>query len=193
MKTGLGIYRKLRKLNAYWNLFRFNYRKIILGFDVANNFIKKLDKISVQLILEKNGATIGKNCDIESGLIFHNCQNYTNLITGNNCHIGKNCFFDMRDKIVIYDNVVISMGVSFITHIDMIKSKLNYYFPSQSNPINVKSEAYIGANATILKGVIIKEKGFVAAGSIVNKNVESFQIVGGVPAKVIKHLPKEKI
>ena len=118
MKTGLGLSRKTRKLFIWWTFFQFQWKKKVLGFDIANQFLPKVDKHSIQLILRKNGATIGKDCDIETGLIFHNCKNYSNLIIGDNCHIGKNCFFDLRDKLEIGDNVVISMQCTFLTHID---------------------------------------------------------------------------
>jgi len=101
MKTGFGTQKKLRLLNVYFNLFSFKVRRNLLGFDVANQFMQRVDKSSIQLILKRYGATIGKNCDIETGLIFHNCKDYSNLIIGNNCHIGKNCFFDLQDKVTI--------------------------------------------------------------------------------------------
>ena len=53
--------------------------------------------------------------------------------------------------------------------------------------------ARIGANATILPGVTIGEDGLVGAGSIVNKNVPARKIAVGVPARVIKDVPKEQL
>ncbi len=186
IKTGLGISRKIKTLISYINLFRFTIRKVFLGFEYANIFIKTVDKHSVQLILYKNGATIGKNCDIESGLTFHNCKDYSNLIIGNNCHIGKNCFFDLRDKIIIKDNVVISMQNTFITHIDMSKSEISNIYSPKSKSIIIHSNSYIGANSTILMGVEIEKSSFIAAGSLINKDVNSNTMVGGIPAVVIK-------
>lgn len=188
MKTGLGLYRKCRMIYAYVNLFRFGFRKNLLGFDVANQFIQRTDKISIQLILKKNGAKIGGNCDIESGLTFHNCSDYSNLIIGNNCHVGKNCFFDLRDKVVIEDNVVVSMQCSFITHIDISKSSLSEIFPQKQMPIELKSNCYIGARSTILMGIIIGRDGFVASGATVTEDVPLNTMVGGIPAKIIKKL-----
>lgn len=53
-------------------------------------------------------------------------------------------------------------------------------------PIEIKDDVWIGANAIILPGVIIGEGAVVGAGSLVNKNVEPFSIVVGVPAKKIR-------
>jgi len=186
MKTGLGIKRKFRILFSYYNLFHFWLRKIFIGFDYANLLLQNVDKYSVQLILKKYGAVIGENCDIETGLIFHNCVNYKNLIIGDNCHIGKNCFFDLRDKIEIGSNVVISMHCNFITHIDISKSNLNKVYPPRQAPIIVKNNVYIGVRSTILMGVVLHENCFIAANSLVIHDVEPNTMVGGVPAKIIK-------
>jgi UDP-2-acetamido-3-amino-2,3-dideoxy-glucuronate N-acetyltransferase len=49
----------------------------------------------------------------------------------------------------------------------------------------VKKGASIGANATIICGVTIGEFAFVGAGSVVNKDVKSFSLVAGNPARHI--------
>ena len=188
MKTGLGLYKKYRILYAYLNLSRFWIRNQILGFDVANQFLQRVDKISVQIILKNNGASIGKDCDIETGLIFHNCKDYSNLIIGNNCHIGKNCFFDLRDTITIGNNVVISMQCTFITHVDLNKSTLCKKYPSHSSAMNIKDNSYLGARVTILEDVQIGKNVIVAAGAVVVKNIEDDVLIGGVPAIVLKKI-----
>ena len=53
--------------------------------------------------------------------------------------------------------------------------------------VTLCGDNWVGANATILKGVIIGEGAIVAAGSLVINDVPSYAIVGGVPAKVIKY------
>ncbi|MFC2151948.1 acyltransferase [Bacteroidota bacterium] len=186
MKTGLGLYRKYRMLYAYLNLFRFWMRNFFGGFDIANQFLQRVDKFSIQLILKKHGAKIGANCDIETGLIFHNCKNYSNLIIGNNCHIGKNCFFDLRDKLIIHNNVVISMQCSFITHIDLSKSELSKKYPSKQSPIIIKNNCYVGARSSVFMGVELGMNSIIAAGSTVPINAEQNSLIGGVPAKFIK-------
>ena len=188
MKTGLGIQRKFKALHAYINLLRFRFLEIMLGFDSANVFLQSLEKNSLLLVLKRNGAVIGSDCDIETGLVFHNCENYSNLIVGNNCHIGKNCFFDLRGKVVIEDNVVISMKSTFITHQDLNNSRLKVLMPAEKNGIIVGNDSYVGANSTILQGVEIHSCSVVAAGAMVTKDVPERTMVGGVPARVIKKI-----
>ena len=185
---GYGILKLLRRASLKWNLAEFCLRKNIFGFDNANAFFRRLDKNAMIPILKANGAIIGKNCDIESPLIFHNCNDFSNLIIGNNCHIGKNCFFDLRGRIYIEDNAVISMQTTIITHMDLGTSSLSLIYPPTFKNVILKKNCYLGANSTILMGVTIGERCFVSAGSIVNKNVESDILVGGIPAKELKKL-----
>jgi len=170
-------------LNVSLIIFNFYIRKTLFGFANAALFLARVDKNAIIPLLKKNGASIGEKCDIETGLTFHNCINFSNLSIGNNCHIGKNCFFDLREKVNIGDNVVVSMLNTFITHIDMSKSNLSKVYKSNSKPITVKNNSYLGACCTVLMGVVIEEDAFVAAHSLVNKNVEKKTVVGGIPVK----------
>lgn len=54
-------------------------------------------------------------------------------------------------------------------------------------PIIVKDDVWIGYNSTILSGVTIGQGAIVAAGSLVTRDVAPYCIVGGHPAKLIKH------
>lgn len=49
----------------------------------------------------------------------------------------------------------------------------------------IEDGVWIGCNATILPGVTIGKNAVIGAGAVVTKNVESYAIVGGVPAKKI--------
>lgn len=51
----------------------------------------------------------------------------------------------------------------------------------------IKSDAWIGMNATIMPGVTIGEGAIIAAESVVIKNVEPYTVVAGNPAKKIKN------
>ena len=54
-------------------------------------------------------------------------------------------------------------------------------------PIVVEDDVWIGTRVMILSGVRIGQGAIIAAGSVVNKDVPPYAIVGGVPAKVIKY------
>jgi maltose O-acetyltransferase len=61
---------------------------------------------------------------------------------------------------------------------------------SKEQPIEIGDDVWIGARAIVMPGVKIGEGAIIAAGSVVTKNVESYNIVGGSPATVIKIRPE---
>lgn len=160
-------------------------RIFLIGWDSVNDRISTISKSNLIFVMRLLGAKIGKDCDIESGIRFHNAKGYQKLTIGTNCHIGKDCFFDLRDEVVIENNVVISMQCTFITHIDMSKSELSSKYKSSSDKIVIGNNVYIGVQSTILKGVNLSSNVVIGAMSLVNKSVSEGEVVLGVPAKVI--------
>lgn len=65
--------------------------------------------------------------------------------------------------------------------------KIPYDEVSIYKPVIIKDFVWIGANVTILPGVIIGEGAVVGGGSVITKNVPDFAVVGGNPAKIIKY------
>ncbi|QVL35727.1 N-acetyltransferase [Aminirod propionatiphilus] len=57
----------------------------------------------------------------------------------------------------------------------------------------LKKGARIGANATLLPGIVIGEDALVAAGSVVTKDVPPRTIVVGTPARVLRPVPEEQL
>ena len=55
-------------------------------------------------------------------------------------------------------------------------------------PIVLGKNVWVGSNSTILQGVTIGDNAVVGAGAVVTKDVPENTIVGGVPAKVIRHI-----
>jgi acetyltransferase-like isoleucine patch superfamily enzyme len=51
----------------------------------------------------------------------------------------------------------------------------------------IEDGVWVGSDVTILDGVTIGANAVIAAKSLVNKDVPSFSIVAGIPAKVIKY------
>jgi acetyltransferase-like isoleucine patch superfamily enzyme len=111
-----------------------------------------------------------------------------NLTVGTGVSIHQLCYIDATGGIDIGDNVMISHGVTILssTH-NTIETNIPMKLQGTSNSsVTVCNDVWIGAKATILLGVNVGCGAIVAAGAVVNHDVEPYSVVGGVPARVIK-------
>lgn len=59
-------------------------------------------------------------------------------------------------------------------------------------PVIIGNESHIGANSVVVAGVHIGDRVQVGAGSVVTKDIPSFSVAVGNPARVIKRYDREK-
>lgn len=124
----------------------------------------------------------------ESTKIEHNVYfgNMSEVVIGAGVRINENVFIQgavIGNKVLIAPNVAI------------LSSSHKYRDPDipiidqgefEKKIPHIGNDVWIGRNAVILPGVKIGEGAVVGACSLVNKDVEPFTVVGGVPAKFIK-------
>ncbi|MEZ8122597.1 CatB-related O-acetyltransferase [Vibrio splendidus] len=58
---------------------------------------------------------------------------------------------------------------------------------ANTQKIVIGNDVWMGANVILLPGIVIGDGAVIAAGAVVSKDVPPYAIVGGVPAKIIKH------
>ena len=117
-----------------------------------------------------DNVSVGTNSSIEFG----------NRI-GDNVRIHSNCFLEM---VTVEDNVIIAPNVVFT---DDPHPPCPRYKECLGGA-TVKAGAKIGANATILPGVVIGRRALVGAGAVVVEDVPDKAVVIGNPARVIKSI-----
>lgn len=111
---------------------------------------------------------------------------------GKHTKIGKNVFINFNctlldlGGITIEDYVLIGPNVSILSEGHPIAPEERHSLIPK--PVRIKKNAWIGAGATILQGVTVGENAIVAAGAVVSKDVPDNTVVGGIPAKTIKHI-----
>lgn len=63
--------------------------------------------------------------------------------------------------------------------------------PKVAAPISIERNVWIGARATVMKGVTIGENSVIGLGSVVRKSIPANVIVIGNPAQIVKHITVE--
>ena len=97
--------------------------------------------------------------------------------------LGDHGFFDMRRGITIGDDVNIASEVRIWTaqhDIDIEGS------PVEGGKVTIGDRAFIGSRVTILPGVSIGEGVVVGSGAVVTKDLPSWTVCFGVPARPVR-------
>lgn len=148
-------------------------------------------------------AHVSKNANIGAGTkVWINVQIREETKIGTNCILGKDVY--IAEFVTIGDRCKIQNGVSVFTGVtieddvfvgpdatftnDMVPRAFKNDWVIA--PTLVKTGASIGANATIVCGVVIGEYSMVAAGSVVTKNVAPYSLVMGNPARHYRFIDK---
>jgi UDP-2-acetamido-3-amino-2,3-dideoxy-glucuronate N-acetyltransferase len=127
-------------------------------------------------------AKIGENCNICSHCFIEN-----DVIVGDNVTI--KCGVQLWDGLEVEDNVFIGPNVTFTND----KHPRSKQHPEAFTKTIIKKGASIGANATILPGIIIGAKAMVGAGAVVTGNVPAGAVVAGNPAQIKGYAKAERV
>lgn len=182
--SGIGFKDKMgRKLPIASGLKKVFNRLISYVIDLDLFILRLIGWIPVHslrvLCYKLDGVKVGKKAHIHMGTQFFNPGG---VFIGEGSVIGQNAFLDGRDKLVIGKHVDIASDVLIYNSEHDINSE---DFAPICAPVEIGDFCFIGPRAIILPGVKIGKGAIVAAGAVVTGDVGEFDIVGGVPAKVI--------
>ncbi len=129
---------------------------------------------------------LGTDNVIDDGFDFEINKGY--LEFGSRNYINRNVKIVCFDQITIGDDCLIADSVHFYDHNHSL-SDLSKPIRSQgysTKPIKVGNNVWIGAKATVLKGVTIGDNAVVGANAVVTRDVPANAIAVGNPASVVK-------
>lgn len=140
-----------------------------IRYDIIDKILKRLNLLSAKeyvSFLRHKGIIVGENTFIAPDAVVDFSR--PSLVT-----IGNDCY--------------LNSGFTLLTH-DWVTGVMRHVygeFLNSSGRVNIGNNVGTGYNVTILKGVSIGDNVFIAANSLVNKNVPSNCIVGGCPSKIL--------
>ena len=114
-----------------------------------------------------------------------------NILVGIDAYPGimKGCYIQGKGGIEIGDYTQIAPNVIIVSANHNVYDNREHVL----SPVKIGKYCWIGAGAKIMPGVVLGDWSVVGAGAVVTKSFpEGFCVIGGVPAKNIKYLDKEK-
>jgi len=126
------------------------------------------------------GAVLGEDCNVCDHVFIEN-----DVVVGDRVTI--KCGVQLWDGIRLEDDVFVGPNATFS----------NNPFPRSKQPIApypmtiVRHGASIGANATILSGLVVGAHAMVGAGAVVTRSVPPHALVVGNPARIVRYLTSD--
>ena len=103
--------------------------------------------------------------------------------------VNQRCHFDNAARVTLEEGVLVGMDVLFVTTTHEVGDASGRAGRQRSEPIVIGRGSWIGARATVLAGVTVGEGCVVAAGAVVTADCRPHGLYGGVPARLLRHLP----
>ncbi|HLZ09090.1 MAG TPA: acyltransferase [Chloroflexota bacterium] len=136
-----------------------------------------------------DGTTIWAYCHVLAGAVI-----------GRNCNLGDHCYVEAQatigDDVVLKNGVSVWSGVAIENRVFVgpnvaftnDRAPRAKVFNSTVVPTLIREGASLGANATILCGIIVGRYAMVGAGAVVTRDVPDFGLALGNPARVVGHV-----
>jgi acetyltransferase-like isoleucine patch superfamily enzyme len=168
---------------------------------------------------ELSPPLIGKNCTIGTGVIvYHGTEMQDSCFLGDNSSVRENC--QLGEAVLIGQRVVVENNVrigdyakvqtgAYLTastkleeHVfiaPMVTTTNDNYMGRTEKRFAAKSGSTfkkgcrVGGGVTLLPGVTIGKEAFIAAGSIVPRDVPPYQLVMGSPARAVRSVPEDEL
>jgi len=168
---------KSKLINLEYYIIYIDYGSDILSFFKHENAIVDSEHIGDDTKIWDfshvlSNAVIGKNCNICAHTFIEN-----DVIIGDNVTI--KCGVYIWDGVRLGSNVFIGPNVTFTNDLRP-RSK---HYPQKIDETTIEEWASIGANSTIIVGIIIGKYAMVGAGSVVTKSIPNNTLFYGNPAK----------
>lgn len=178
------LLQRLTQLTAAWVQARWSMRGAQAIGKKVFAYGRPVIKLERQAHLE-----VGEEVRLESGV--HrtrlSVRHKARLVIGNDVRL-NGCIISANSEVIIKDRARIGPWAHVMD--GDFHSVEDRNAAGKLRPVIIEEGAWLTTRCMVLKGVTIGKGAVVAAGSVVTKDVDPYTVVAGVPAKVVKRLPK---
>ena len=151
-------------------------RMFINKFGINKYFVKRFFNKHFPKVILKGDFNIGY---------------FENIKIAGYCYIGPGAFWMAKGGIDIGNNVIFGPNCTIWTENHNYESVLALPYGGEKDNLHetvyIEDNVWVGLNVIILSGVRVGEGSVIGAGSVITKNVPSYAIVAGNPARVLKY------
>jgi acetyltransferase-like isoleucine patch superfamily enzyme len=194
----LGIRGRVRRVRE--EIFLWRWRRRIKAHKFAR-FGKGSLIVRPRGILSRHRIEIGDGVLVHEGAMFSVVEHYRGrdhqprLRIGSGTNIGPGIWFSCVGEIDIGENIMMAHNVliadSYHEYQDLSKPIIMQPM-APPEAVRIGSGSYIGAHAAILGGVTIGPNSLIGANAVVTTSVPPNSVVGGNPARVIRHYDADR-
>jgi len=175
---------RITQLATAWVQARWSMRGAALVGTKVFAYGRPVVKMEREAYLE-----VGEEVRLESGV--HrtrlSVRHKARLIIGNDVRL-NGCIISANSEVIIKDRARIGPWAHVMDgDFHSVEDRTSV---GTLRPVIIEEGAWLTTRCMVLKGVTIGRGAVVAAGSVVTKDVEPYTVVAGVPAKLVKRLPK---
>ncbi len=175
--------------SVYWYVYKKTFGKVGLNIKIKAPFISH----GLENVFIGDNFTADRNLKIRTFSSYNGRQHFTpKLIICDNVSVQTDCHISCINSIYIGSGTLIASGVYIsdhfhgaANHLDIKTSPAERDLSSKGG-VSIGKNVWIGERAIILPGVNIGDYTIIGANSVVTKNIPSYSIACGVPARIIK-------
>jgi acetyltransferase-like isoleucine patch superfamily enzyme len=142
-----------------------------------------------------DGALIGPNVCLTAGISGEQTMLTSPVVT-----IGKKCIIGRGSHIIGHWSIELGDEIQTGPYVYITDQNHSYEDPDQPvgwqpptvAAVRIGSGSWLGANVVILPGTVLGRNTTVAAGAVVRGEFPDHVVLGGVPAKVLRHYSAER-
>lgn len=167
----------LRVARIAWTTAKFRYLKRCVG---AGSVIGAATQI-----VNSGNVRIGRNCLLQDA-VYIRAGTQGRVVIADRAAINSFCRFFGHGGIEIGEDTQVGPGTLITTTTHDYSRELETSF----EPVVIGRGVWIGANVTILPGVVIGDFCVIGAGSVVNRSIPAESLAVGVPARVVRKVDR---